>query len=161
MSDARFEDGAENPLRLQALDAEDLKVISALVQDAVLPVTEMRWDAKRRRFAALLNRFRWEDRARAAQTGDFERVQALLVVSDVLAVASNGVDRLDRDLIVSLLALRFSETGDGAGELLLTLAGDGEIKLTVECLDVALKDVTRPYVAPSRRAPAHPLDEES
>jgi hypothetical protein len=51
MTDARFEDGGEAPLRLVAQDAEDLKVVAALVQDAVLPVTELKYDAKRRRFA--------------------------------------------------------------------------------------------------------------
>lgn len=160
MSDARFEDGAERSLRLQALDSDDLKVISALVQDAVFPVTEMAWDAGRRRFALLINRFRWEDHARAEAGGDYERVQALLVISDVLAVASNGVDRGDCDLILSLLSVTFDPGEDGAGHVMLTLAGDGEIRLAVECLDVALSDVTRPYLAPSRSAPAHPVEKD-
>ncbi len=161
MSDARFEDGAERPLRLQALDGDDLKVISALVQDAVFPVTEMAWDAKRRRFALLINRFRWEDRDRASAAGDFERVQALLVVSDVVAVASNGIDRADKDLILSLLTIEFQPGEDGAGHVMLTLAGDGEIRLSVECLDVALSDVTRPYRAPSRKMPAHGVEKDN
>ena len=160
MSDARFEDGVERPLRLQAQDSDDLNILSALVQDAVFPVTEMRWDARKRRFALLINRFRWEDRARAETARDFERVQALLVFSDVLAVASNGVDRDDRDLILSLLAVTFQPGEDGAGHVMLTLAGDGEIRLAVECLDVALSDVTRPYLSPSRSAPAHPVEED-
>ena len=160
MSDARFEDGAERPLRLQALDRDDLRVISALVQDAVFPVTEMAWDAKRRRFALLINRFRWEYHDRASAAGDFERVQALVVISDVLAVASNGIDRADKDLILSLLALEFQPGEDGAGHVMLTLAGDGEIRLSVECLDVALSDVTRPYRAPSRKAPAHGVEKD-
>jgi hypothetical protein len=69
MADARFEDAGEAPVNLvTAMDAEDLAVISALVQDAVFPATEMRWDRRRRRFALLLNRFRWEDRE-AAERG--------------------------------------------------------------------------------------------
>jgi hypothetical protein len=161
MSDARFEDGAERPLRLQALDVDDLKIISALVQDAVFPIPEMSFDRKRRRFALLINRFRWEDRARAAQGGDFERVQSVLMVHDVMGAATTGFDRADADLILSLLALEFHEGADGAGHLSLILAGDGEIRLEVECLDVALSDVTRPYRAPSRKAPEHPLDKDS
>ncbi len=156
MSDARFEDGAEAPLRLQALDADDLAVISALVQDAVFPVTEMRYQPRQRRFAVLLNRFRWEDRAR---TGDFERVQSLLVIEDVLRVASTGFDRGETDLIMSLLALAFAPGEDGAGHVTLTLAGDGEIRLDIECLDISLRDVTRPYRAPSGRAPDHKLED--
>ena len=85
MTDARFEDGAEAPLRLQALDADDLGVLSALVQDSVLNARDMRWQKGQRRFAMLLNRFRWEDRARAERAGDYERVQSLLVLHDSLA----------------------------------------------------------------------------
>ena len=67
MTDARFEDGREAPLNLGAVDADDLQVIASLTQDAVLPATEMQWDSKNRRFALLLNRFRWEEGpARAA-----------------------------------------------------------------------------------------------
>ncbi len=160
MSDARFEDGAEAPLRLKAVDADDLKVVSALVQDAVVPASEMLFDRKVRRFATLINRFRWEDRPRAEASGDYERVQSLLVISDVLGIKSEGVDRRDPDLILSILALEFAPGPDGTGDLTLTLAGDGAIRLSVECLDVALRDVTRPYRAPAGRAPAHPLDGE-
>jgi hypothetical protein len=155
MTDARFEDGDDRPLKLQALDGDDLKILSALVQDAVFPVSEMAWDAKRRRFAILLNRFRWEYQARASGRGDFERVQSLLVFSDVLSVASAGIDRGDKDVIVSLLAVEFQPGEDGAGHVMLFLAGDGEIRLSVECLDAVLSDVTQPYRAVSGRAPEH------
>ncbi len=155
MSDARFEDGRDTPLRLWATDADDLRVISALVQDAVFPVTELQFDRAARRFAILLNRFRWEDNGAQA-----ERVQSVLVVRDVLGVASQGLDRGDRDLILSVLALEFDADSDGAGHLILRLAGDGDIRLSVECLDVALRDVTRPYMAPSGKAPAHDLKDE-
>ena len=101
--DARFEDAREAPLNLGALDADDLQVLSALAQDAVFPVTEMTWRAKDKRFAILLNRFRWED-VDAAQTRgrDVERVQSLLVIEHVLSVASQGVDRSDRIISLSL-----------------------------------------------------------
>jgi hypothetical protein len=157
MSDASFADGRETPLRLRATDAEDLKVISALLQDAVLPVTEMRLDRRRRRFAMLVNRFRWEDRP-AAERGmrAYERVQSLLVIDDVLRAATDGIDMADRETVLSILALDFLPAEDGAGRLLLTLAGDGAVALDVECLEVSLRDVTRPYAAPSGNAPRHP-----
>lgn len=152
--DARFEDAGEAALNLGALDVEDLQVISGLAQDAVFPVTEMAWRAGQRRFALLLNRYRWEDDA-AARHGP-ERVRSLLVVDNVLRVASQGVDRSDRDLVLSLLAVSFEPGEEGAGHVLLTLAGDGAIRLQVEALDVTLKDVTRPYAAPSGKTPQHP-----
>jgi len=156
MTDARFEDGDEAPLRLVAQAPDDVPVISALIQDAVFPVTEMRFDRRARCCALLVNRFRWEDRTRAERQGrPFERVQSLLVVNDALSVASSGIDRADPDLVLSLLALDFTPGEDGTGTVTLTLAGDGAVRIGVECLDLALRDVTRPYVAPSGKAPAH------
>lgn len=155
--DARFEDGREAPLRLRALDIDDLAVIAALVQDAVFPASEMRWDSKTRRFALLLNRFRWEDAPNATRRKrGFERVQAVLAFEDVMRVQSQGVDKSDPDLVFSLLSIAFQPGEDGAGRIELMLAGDGTIALEVEALEVILRDVTRPYVAPSGKAPSHP-----
>jgi hypothetical protein len=157
--DARFEDGAERPLRLWAQDAEDLVVVSALVQDAVFPGSEMVWRRPKRQFAVLLNRFRWEDAEAARLRGrPVERVQSLLEVSDVTAVRSQGLDRRETDVVLSVLALEWQAGEDGTGTLTLTLAGDGAVALEVECLDVRLTDVTRPYRAPSGRSPQHPED---
>jgi len=154
--DARFEDGAEAPLNLGAEDKDDLQVISALVQDAVFPITEMTWRPTERRFALLINRFRWEDEQAARRRGRaFERVQAVLVVDEVLSVASQGIDRKDKDLVLSLLSVDFEPGEDGTGAVILTLAGDGAIRLEVEAVDVTLRDVTRPYRAPSGHVPEH------
>ncbi len=147
--DASFEDGAERPLNLGAADVDDLQVLSALAQDAVFPGSEMRWLREDRQFALLLNRFRWED-----DRAEPERVRALLVISDVTGVASQGVAR-DADTILSLLSVTFEPGEDGTGHVILTLAGDGAVRASVEALDVRLKDVTRPYTAPSRKAPRH------
>ncbi len=157
VEDAKFEDGREKPLRLRAEDADDLSVLAALVQDAVFPANEMTWQAGQRRFAILLNRFRWEDRAKAEmRKRAFERVQSVLVINDVVKVQTQGVERGDADTVMSLLSIAFEAGKDGMGRITMTLAGDGVIALDVECLDVALKDVTRPYVAPSKHAPHHP-----
>ncbi len=154
--DAKFEDGAEAPLNLGALDVEDLQVVSSLVQDAVFPITEMRWQAAENRFALLVNRFRWEDAPAAEARGRaVERVQALLVFDAVQRVASQGVDRSELDMVLSLLSVAFEPGEDAAGEVILTLAGDGAIRLSVEALEVTLKDVTRPYLAPSGNVPIH------
>lgn len=151
--DASFHDGREAPLNLAAEDAEDLKVLSALAQDAIFPASEMSWGAKKRRFAILLNRFRWEDTGQGRHAP--ERVQSVLMVEDVTHVASQGIDPKDRETILSLLSVTFDAGEDGTGEVLLTLAGDGAIRLSVETLNLALRDVTRPYRAPSGHIPAH------
>lgn len=155
--DAKFEDGGEKPLRLQANDVDDLQILSALLQDSVFPIGEMSWQPSKRRFGLLLNRFRWEDRSQAErQARNFERVQAMLVVGDVLKVASNGIDRREADMILSLLAINFEPGKDGSGRVELVLAGDGAIALEVECLDINLSDVTRPYKSLAGKAPEHP-----
>lgn len=156
MADARFEDGAEAPLWLGAADAEDLKVLAALTQDAVLPITDMTFARGRREFALLINRFRWEDHDAATRAGrPPERVRSMMLVRDVRAVQSQGIDRTDRDTILSLLDLVWTPGADGTGRLELLLAGDGAIALEVESLDVTLRDVTRPYLAPAGKAPDH------
>ncbi|KPQ08262.1 MAG: Protein of unknown function (DUF2948) [Rhodobacteraceae bacterium HLUCCA12] len=163
MTDARFEEGQERPLRLIARDGEDLKVISALVQDSILGGGDLRHDRRKRRFSLLINRFRWEDRDAARTAGRaFERVRSVLDFGDVTRVAHQGLERRDRDTVLSLLALAFTPaTPDdpaSPGRVVLTFAGDGAIALDVDCLDVTLADVTRPYIAPSRRAPEHGAD---
>ena len=156
MTDARFVDGAERALHLVARDAADLQVISTLVQDAVLGSADLRWDRKRRRFVLLVNRFRWEDRA-AAEVGQrpYERVRAMLVVGDVTAVRTMGIARDAGESVLSVLSMAFAAGPDGTGTLTLTLAGDGAVALLVEALEVTLKDVTRPYRAPSGKVPSH------
>lgn len=155
--DARFEDAGERPLSLGAQDADDLRVVSALAQDAVFPVSEIRWQARARRLAFLLNRLRHEDLPHATRAGrPVERVQSLLVIDDVLGVSSQGIDRGDSDLVLQVLSVTF-EPGPEApgGHVVLTLAGDGAIRAEVEALDLQLRDVTRPYAAPSGKVPDH------
>ncbi|GAB1362301.1 DUF2948 family protein [Rhodobacter sp.] len=156
MADARFRDGEEGPLRLLAGAAEDVPVLSAILQDAVLTAADMNYDRRRRRFAALVNRFRWEDRDEATRDRrPFERVRALMAVEDVLSARVMGIDPGRKDEVLSILSLTWQPGEDGTGRLTLILAGDGAVALEVETLDARLEDVTRPYIAPSHRAPDH------
>ena len=156
-TDAKFEDGGEAPLNIGALDSEDLTVISAMVQDAVLPIGEISWQANQRRLALLINRFRWEDKTNAERQGrPVERVQSLLAFDTVLSVASQGLDRSQKDLVLSVLSITMENAGNGDCYLTVTLAGDGALRIRVEAVEVHLRDVTRPYAAPSRKSPHHP-----
>jgi len=160
MVDASFADGAENPVRLRAENTEDLAVISALVQDAVGQNGETSWQPRKHRFALLINRFRWEDKdAAEAQGRPFERVQSTLVIDGALKVGGEGLNPTDKEQIFALLALEFTPSEDGAGTLDLILQGDGAIHLAVECIDVTLTDVSRPYVARAKQVPQHPVAE--
>ncbi|MEL7344561.1 MAG: DUF2948 family protein, partial [Pseudomonadota bacterium] len=121
-----------------------------LVQDAVFPSSEMRWDRKSRRFALLLNRYRWEDRSPSA-----ERVQSVLALEYVTRVQTQGVDPKDKNTVLSLLSVTYEPGLDGAGRVVFTLAGDGAIAAEVEALEAVLRDVTKPYGAPSGQKPTH------
>lgn len=148
--DARFEDGALRALRLRAEDQDDLNVISTLIQDAVFPASEIKWQSGKRRFALLINRFRWENKTNTA-----ERVQSVLAFDDIASVSSQGIERGDPDTILSILAVTWQPGEDGTGRLEITLAGDGAIALDAECINVTLQDVTQNYLAPSGKTPSH------
>jgi hypothetical protein len=153
MADARFED-ADKPLRLTAETPEDLAVLSALAQDAVGRVGDAAWLRRKRRFAAVLNRFRWEDREAAERARrPFERVRALLTVENVQAVRARGLRLTDAEAAFVVLTVAFEPAEDGAGVVRLALAGGGDIAIEVEALDAALTDVARPHVA--RALPRH------
>jgi hypothetical protein len=135
-------------LTLAAEDGEDLDVISARLQDAVAPLRDLVWLPKSRRFAALFNRFKWEDKRAKADL----RVRSLLHFDDVLSVQSKGLKRGAPDAVVSLLALRFTPKGteDPGGTVELVFAGGGTIRLDVECIDAGLSDVSGDWAARGR-----------
>ena len=183
-SDARFRDTAppgpgvsedtvadasvtpsDRPLRLTAETADDLAVMSALLQDAVARTGEVAWMPRRRRLAMLLNRFRWEDLAAAEREGrPYERVRACLLFDGVLGVRGRGIDPRDRAATLSLLRIDFApEPREGAagGVVTVSLAGGGEIALEVECIEARLIDTSRPWAARTRAAPDHRLDDPS
>lgn len=152
MSDARFEDAQDKPLRLRACDAEDLKVISALIQDAVFKRDAMAWDPKQREFAVLLNRFRWECKSDAINS---ERIRSVLKVTDILDISAADLAAPSAPEVFSCLELRFKPSEELAGEMALIFSGDRDIKMSVECIEVSLTDVTPPYPAVSKKLPDH------
>lgn len=147
-----------SPLRLLACDAEDLQVLSAACQDAVLKVGDLNFDSKRRRFVLVLNRFKWEDQgARSLVRGSapFARVRSGLQFGGVLKASSSGFDRRDKDAVLALLAVAYTPGAEGAGVIVLQFAGGAALRLEVECVDAALSDLTEPW--PTARKPRHDL----
>jgi len=138
----------QSDVKLAAEDAEDLEIVSARLQDAVAHLKDLAWLPKSRRFAALFNRFKWEDKRKRADL----RVRALLHFDDVLSVKSKGLKRGAPDAVVSLLAIRFTPRGaeDPAGTVELVFAGGGTIRLEVECLSAGLTDVGGEWAARGR-----------
>ena len=144
--DAGFNDALDRPLNLGAQDAEDLQVISSLTQDAVLTVDDLKWSRAERQLVFLLKRFRWEDVELSKQQGrDPERVQSLLVIQNATGLASQGIDRKQADIVLSLMSLEFSGAVDGVGDLILTFSGDGALKVQVDGLDVGIALFWQPH----------------
>lgn len=154
--DARFEDAADSPLRIQAVDGDDIVVFSALTQDSVFTAEDVSYNRRRREFAILLNRFRWEDKQSADDARrDYERVRSVLLFKDAMEVEAAEIGGTAGSAVLSLLAIEFDQGADGTGKVVLTLSGDREIAVDVECVNATLTDVSRPYRAPSRKSPSH------
>jgi hypothetical protein len=144
--------GAEPaPLQLLAADAEDLKVISAALQDAVGTLGDIRFEKGPRRLTLALNRFRWEAGARRGG----ERVRSALQLGGVLEVRSRKLKREASKAVVSLLTLGFEPGEAPGGTVVFSFAAGGELRATVECIDAVLADLSRPWPTPNR--PAHDL----
>ena len=138
----------ERALKLAAADAEDLQILSARLQDAAAKLKDLVWLPKKRRFAAVVNRYQWE----ADQS---TRVRAGLHFDGVLAVKSHKIKLGAGEAVVALLAIGFTPNGgeDPGGIIELTFAGGGAIRLTVEMIDAELVDLTQPWAA--RAKPDH------
>ncbi|MEE2878587.1 MAG: DUF2948 family protein [Pseudomonadota bacterium] len=142
------------PLRLIAEDKDDLTVVSAAIQDAVTKAENLKYESRRHRFAIELNRFRWEDANGKRGKGPQTRVRSLLAIDGVLGVKSLGVSRADPDLVYSLLSIEFQPDEDPpGGKIRIMFAGDGELLLDVEALDVTLLDSD--YEWTTRHTPSH------
>jgi hypothetical protein len=138
------------PLKLLADDIEDLNVISAALQDAVCTIGDIAFEAGARRLTLPVNRFRWES---PAKRDAGERVRSALQFGGVLAVKARRL-RLDaKQGVLALLAMGFEPGEAPGGAVTLTFAGGGELRLTVECIDAVLADLSTPWATPRR--PAH------
>lgn len=127
-------------LKLVALDEEDLKIISAHVQDAVLKVGDMTYDARRQHFVMSMNRFAWEVKPRWFKRRH-ERRRSLIHFARVASVRSTGIDLGRTDEVLSLLAIRFQPTEAPAGIVELDFSGGSTVRLDVECIEGRLTDL--------------------
>ena len=138
----------DSSLKLLAHEPDDLAVISAALQDAVAKIGDIRWDASARTLTLACNRFRWEG---AGQKG--QRVRSALQLGDVTGVQARKLRRDAKQAVVELLSVAFEPGEAPGGAVLLTFAGGGDLKVSVDCLDVILADVSEPWSTP--RKPGH------
>jgi Protein of unknown function (DUF2948) len=145
----------EAGLRLRAEDADDLAVISACLQDALVSVRDLAYDRDARSFVFVANRFRWE----AGPEGDaarFERTLCGVAFGEVEGVAYRGFNRSEEDRILSLLAIRPNPATSG-GTIELDFSGGPAIRLTASAIRCHARDFGDPW--PTVWQPDHPEDE--
>jgi hypothetical protein len=139
-------------LKLIALDDQDLSIVSAHVQDAVMKVSDLEYLPAAKRFVLTMNRFVWE-----AKSGLFrqhnERRQSVLHFDRVLGAKTSGIPRDKPAEVLSLLAVSFIAISKPAGIVELVFSGGGTIMLDVECIEARLADVGGSWEATSR--PVH------
>ena len=145
-------------LRIAAIDGEDLAVVSAHVQDAVLKVGDMAYLPREQRFALAMNRFIWE-KAEGRRQQTYERRRAALTFDRVTSVQVNRIDRGRVDAVLELLAVEFSAAApeDPSGTITLVFAGGGAVRLAVEVIEVRLADLGAAWATEAK--PDHELDD--
>ena len=137
-------------VKLAAMDADDVAVLSAHVQDAVAKLGDVRWRPSERRFLVEMNRFAWEAGGRERQ-----RRRAVLHFDHVTRVRALGATSAQRDEVVSILAVVFEPTEAPAGVVTVVCSGDVAFRLDVECIEVRLTDLGAAWAASMR--PRHAL----
>jgi hypothetical protein len=138
-------------LKLRAEDAEDLGILSAILQDALVAVSEIAWLAEEKHFVLVANRFRWEPPVEGPRR-NFERRLCGLRVADVQAVQRRGFNPREGDRLLVLLALRAEP-----GVLYLDFAGGSSIRLEVGRILCHLEDFGEPW--PTKWRPRHPVED--
>jgi len=149
----------QGELRLRAEDTEDLAVISACLQDALVAVRDLAYDQGARSFVLVANRFRWEGGgAEAAAEGDrtpFERTLCGIIFDEIDGVAYRGFHRSEEDRILALLAIR-PNFGLESGLIDLEFAAGVTIRLSAAAIRCRARDFGEPW--PTQWQPGHPLD---
>jgi Protein of unknown function (DUF2948) len=153
MGDHQAVDGGEpdawRPLRLIAMDAEDLSVVSAHLQDALVRVADMIFQPTQRRFALVADRFDWC----AVEAGRMERRRVGLHFEGVLKASYQGLEPSASETVMNLLSISFVETEAPTGVATLTFSGGAAIRLEVECVEAQMRDMGPRW--PVTRRPGH------
>jgi DUF2948 family protein len=136
-------------LKLVALDKDDIEVVSAHLQDALVKVGDIFWQPREHRFMMALNRFDWMTAvdAKADARADYRRCRTALRFERVNACKCRNIDHTDKSAWLNLLAVEFAENDAPAGIVSLIFSGGGIIRLDVECLEAELADLGEVSVA--------------
>jgi hypothetical protein len=137
-------------LKLVALDRDDIEVVSAHVQDALVRVADILWQPREHRFVMALNRFDWmtaADTKGDSTKADYRRCRTALRFERVLSCKCRNLDQSNKDARLNLLAVEFVQSDPPAGVVTMTFSGGGVIRLEVECLEAELADLGEIFTA--------------
>jgi hypothetical protein len=143
-------------LKLVALDKDDIEVVSAHLQDAMVKVADIFWQPREHRFMMALNRFDWMSAVDAkadfetdfkADKADYRRCRTALRFERVNACKCRNLAQSNKAALLNLLAVEFSENDAPAGVVSLIFSGGAIIRLEVECLEAELADLGEVSVA--------------
>jgi len=136
-------------LKLVALGKEDVEVISAHVQDALVKVGDIFWQPRDHRFIIALSRFDWMTAAdpTSGTKPDYRRCRTALRFERVIACKCRNLDQAVKDARLNLLAVEFTENDTPGGAVSLIFSGGAVIRLDVECLEAELADLGEVSVA--------------
>jgi hypothetical protein len=144
-----------NPLKLIALDQDDIAIVSTHLQDAVVKVSDIVWLPAENRLVLGVNRFDWE--ACGCEDPCYKRRRTALRFDRVMALRCRNVDPKAKDAVLNLLAVEYNETDAPAGTITLTFSGGAALRLEVECLECELADLGPTWTAAAR--PEHAVDQ--
>ena len=151
------------PLKLVALDKDDLEVLSAHLQDAVMRVEDMAYVPAQKRFAVIVNRFDWENAADANSSQrrrGYQRRRSALRFDRVLDTKVQGIEQSATSAVLELLAIQFEEAEEPEGYITLIFAGGGAIRMHVECIEAEMKDLGPAWRTKSKPEHAEGPDEQ-
>ena len=133
-----------NNLKLIAKTEEDLRVVSAHLQDSIVSISDIANLKKNKIFLMQLNRFMWED----VEKGVFrknKRIRTVLKFENVLNVLSKNVNQLKKDKFLDFLAIETIKMPDNNYEMKIIFAGDAVIRVLSEVIEVTLDDQGEPW----------------
>ena len=144
-------------LKFVVLDEEDLEVVSAHLQDAVVKVSDVLWRPHEKRLVVALNRFDWE--SAQADNPEYRRRRSALRFERVLSCKGRDMTPVNTDGVLNLLAVEFAETDEPSGVVTLTFSGGAALRLDVECLEAELADLGPTWA--TAVCPAHAVEEQA
>lgn len=129
-------------LKLVAMDEEDLKIVSAHMQDAVLKVSNLDYRPAEKRFVLACNRFVWDQKpVRQRGKENYERRRSVIHFDRVTNVRVLNISRTNADDVLSLLAINFEPADAPSGVIELVFAAEKTIRLAVEVIEMRLVDL--------------------